>query len=1512
LPADGAIQGLCPQCLLSLALDGSDLSRGLDELPTLDGAGRGRILGERYQMRELLGRGGMGEVWRAFDLKLRVDVALKAIVPERAESERARDMLRQEVRSAREVVSPNVCRIFDLVVEEGHELVSMEYIDGTTLADTLRVRGPLQLQEAREIASQFLSGLEAIHQAGLVHRDFKPENVMLTRAGRVVVMDFGLAKGRAEVGTGTVSGTPAYMSPEQARGESVDARADVFSAAVVLTEMLSVGGEGIRARQALWHAVRESPPQVVDGPWASVLRQALDPQAERRHASARVLARALEDVTLRLPGFEEKRPYPGLAAFTQEDAEYFFGREVEVEAIWKKLKRPRLLALIGPSGAGKSSFLRAGLLPTLPNSWKAVITTPGSRPFQALAQALVPVFSGDTEATQALLRFEDPDTAVSLLHRFRQRHEHALVIVDQFEELFTLSPPEVQEAFAKLLGRLVLEADLHVILSLRDDFLFRCHEHEALVPAFSDLTPLGTLGESALRRALVQPALSCGYRFEDETLVDEMLAEVQKERGALPLLAFAASRLWEKRDREQGLLTREAYQEIGGVAGALAQHAEATLERIGAQRTPLVRELFRNLITSQGTRAVRERGELLSVFGGEKERAVAGEVLSTLVDARLLTSYERAGEGGESHHQVEIIHESLLSAWPRLVRWQTQDADGAQLRDQLRQAAQLWHDRGQAEDLLWSGTAYRDFALWKERYPGGLSATEEAFAEAAARRAGRRRRQRRIAVVAVVATLSLGLGVVATLWSRAEISRQKAEEETLRAEASKLLALAEVRLQEDPTEALAFTIASLDEADTAEGRAFAIKALWEAPPAFDLTGGSTMPAFSPDGKWLAAAGFGTDAFVWSEDGRGPLVLSGHEPSLSVARWASKDLLVTGSAGMIGSRAHLWSLPEGRRVRTIDFGRPSYWQVGPRLLLAETLESGSAEQPGAGLLRSWALPDGEPVVLGRIDWRKLGTQVTFFSPDGRIWLYARDRTLYSRPLPVGTGPDRLFARLGAELVGFEIRASTERLVVADKSGETQVWSFPREGPIREKSIPKPDTAPAGMLPDPSDRWLSGHPSADRQVRLWDLSRWKAARPLSLRRSGSWYAAATSFHPRGEWVAASTARTTRLTFWPLSRSYPSVVDGYRAGMRPVAFSSDGKWLATGLGWGDERLRLWPLPGSGVSEVRSLHLPGARLAVRSLAFDPKNRYLFAVGVTGAWVVPLDGSAPRKLPGFSEDSVPNAAGVSPSGRLVATAFFYGRGEKELRVWNLQTGELRRFDLPAGQGGATGAGEAPTGYERGIASLAFVDESTLYTAGDGGLRRWNLETGSHEAVAETSPGYAMYGSFSVGRPVVLTTERRLGHQAEDCPRGALVRDLAAGTSRPFAGFGECGTWSQWAGALDPSGTVAATGSRDGIVRVGRLSGGEPHLLLGHKGVVNNIAISPDLRWLATTGEDDTLRLWPMPDLSKPPLHALPHDPLLAKLRSLTNLRVVRDPSAATGWKVEIGPFPGWKNVPTW
>ncbi len=293
-------------------------------------------------------------------------------------------------------------------------------------------------------------------------------------------------------------------------------------------------------------------------------------------------------MTLRVEGAEDLHPYPGLASFTEDDAEYFFGREAEVERMWRKLEGPpRMLGIMGPSGAGKTSFIRAGLTPNVPPNWTVIRCTPGNAAIPSLRGALTPELSGRTEALQGLVTDPDnPDVVVDAVASWRHGHKGALLIVDQFEELFTLSSKDEQNRYAALLGRLPLETDVHVVVSMRDDFAASCNAHEALRPIFHELTVLDPPTGGNLRRALVQPATKCGYRFEDDDLVEEILAEVEGERGALPLLAFALTRLWDKRDRESGLLTRQAYHDIGGVGGALARHAEATVDRDRGRTDP--------------------------------------------------------------------------------------------------------------------------------------------------------------------------------------------------------------------------------------------------------------------------------------------------------------------------------------------------------------------------------------------------------------------------------------------------------------------------------------------------------------------------------------------------------------------------------------------------------------------------------------------------------------------------------------------------------------------------------------------------------------------------------------------------------------------------------------------------------------------------------------------------------------------------------------------------------------
>jgi WD40 repeat protein len=1508
--------------------DGSTHTEGetLDMPEGMQSFTPGQVLGERYQILEMLGRGGMGEVWQAFDLKLRVEVALKALRPEFFKSERRLELLRQEVRAAREVMSPNVCRIFDLIEIEGRELVSMEYVDGATLLGVLKERGPLDLKEAQDIASQFLAGLEAIHKVGLIHRDIKPENIMLTRAGRVVVMDFGLARQEAE-GGGSVSGTPAYMAPEQAAGQTLDPRADVYAAGVVLAEMVSPEGiKSYESRQSVWEGVRSEPAKLPDSPWAPVLKKAVAKDREGRYNTARTLTRALEDVTLRVEGAEDLHPYPGLASFTEEDAEYFFGREAEVEQMWRRLEGPaRMLSLVGPSGAGKSSFVRAGLLPARHQGWDFLVVTPGEQPFVNLGGAITRALAGDLEALELMVRFAEPEVALEVFQRWRRQHEHALLVVDQFEELFTLNPEKTQTALAGLLGRLPLEADVHVLVSMRDDFLGHCHEHSSLTPMFSDLTYLGTPAGGALRRAVVRPATKCGYRFEDDELVEEMLGEVEGERGALPMLAFALARLWENRDRETGLLTRQAYHDVGGVGGALAQHAEATIDRIGAERVPIVRELFRNLVTAEGTRAVREWGELLSVFdetgvdragvkpaptttgtvgaGFIPAREAAEEVLRELIDARLLTSYEVKEEDREPTRRVEIIHESLLANWPRLVRWQTQDADAAQLRDQLRQAAKTWDDQGRSDDTLWTGSAYREFAVWREGYPGGLTETEEAFASAMILLATRRRRRRRIAVTTIIVALLTGLAVVGTFWRRSVL-------ETRRAEAAKLLALAQVDLETDPTQALAYATSSLELADTYEARMFVTRALWAAPPVQALDLGRFSGAqfqrnlFSPDGRWLVVSPIvSEDVLVFNEHGGEPIVLGGHKATARghvLCGWTRDGLLVTG--GREG-RARIWSMPDGQLVNEIMLGTPPlrFWSVVSDRIFTNQSEIDEESGHRVGQLRSWDLRDGERVELGEIDWTAVDPYEIEFDPGGKALIYTKADAVYARPLPIDTGqPDRLLARHSAEDIQLWIWGRAEGFFSTDSAGEIILWNSPEgiSGPSR--LLPKPETATTRLLSDPSGRWAFDE-SDDHRLRLWDRAGMTGANPWVLRRRGSWILSHTDFHPNGKWVVATTDNRREVSFWSLASPRQFVADGWRV----FDFTPDSRYVVAvnlptrGGDWATQ-LRLWPLPGTDSAEIVDVALPSEerRLLFRGLTVGPKGKRVLTRGYgRSLFVIPLGGGAARRFEGYAGNDVVDGVGFSPSGRLVAAATTITEGQAKLRVWNLETDEVRAFDQP----------DDPEGYEGYYAgSLAFLNERIVYTAGANGLLRWDVETGSCERLRGAPPGGLVHMGMSADRQKMITFDAQPRRGFLPDPGSVRYHDLVTGHVRRLEVPGD--GWP----VLNADGSVWASNDDDGTVWVGRTDGGMPHALLGHVGTSWPPLVSPDLRWVVSDGQDQTLRLWPMPDLEKPPLHTLPHDELIAKLHSLTNIRVVRDELSSTGWKVEVGPFPGWATVPTW
>jgi WD40 repeat protein len=1399
-----------------------------------------------------------------------------------------------------------------------------------------------------------------------VHRDVKPENIMLTRAGRVVVMDFGLARQEAE-GSGSASGTPAYMAPEQAAGLKVDARADVYSAGVVLAEMVHPEGiKNLESRKSVWEGIRQEPARVPESPWKPVLKRAVARDPDQRYRSAHTLTRALEDVTLRVEGAEDLTPYPGLAAFTEEDAEYFFGREAEVERLWRRLDRPHLLAIVGPSGSGKTSFIRAGLIPSAASGWSIVRCTPGYAALASLRRALAPEISDDPVAVGELA-VGDADATVAAYSRWRARHGQALLVVDQFEELFTLNPAGEQEQFAELLGRLALEADVFVLLSLRDDFLMQCRDHEPLQPIFSDLTALTTLAGSALRRALVHPANTCGYRFEDDELVEEMLVEVEGERGALPLLAFAVSRLWEKRDRDNGLLTRESYHDIGGVAGALARHAEATIERIGADRIPIVRELFRNLMTAQSTRVARETDELLSVFRDDRDDAA--EVLHALIDVRLLTSYELPSDDGPGRQRVEVIHESLVSNWPRLVGWRTQDADGARLRDRLRSAASAWDERGRPEDLLWSGTTYREFLVWRERYPGGLTRLEEEFARSMTSHATRRKRRRRIAATAAMLLSAVVAVVTTTLWRRSDL-------EARRAEAANLVSLGQLELESYPSSTVAHAIASLELADSWGARRLALEALWKGPTALVVNEGAVWSCgFGPEGRSLVQAEYlhagraqGHLSVVRS-DGTSGFLESPHceTTHLRLSKIADTGHFTSGGTCEDRTYQHvLWSMLEGRPLADIRYRIPAppawspvlgrAWDANRERLVLLALENervvvdilgfdGSMErlctlgfdysavlefdrQNGRWLavvfedeaqvleIRDEAL--SEPRPLGRL----AGAVTQSASHDHWLAVVVEDDLLVfdigdekpSEPLRLG--------RVGGRVASMVIDPDGEFVVTAEADGKIRLWSLTEvvpptilQGPPRPPLWIGTDGSLLELWVEEEERWIcwlwnvsGGTPrflrrvdvgeagwggtewdkdqrqlarwGPDKSVRVWAIGAPADAEPLVLLRGENEQANGVSFGPRGHWLA--TADFSGLAMWPLAREYPAVIRRHNVEVSGVAFAPDGRWLVSSSE--DGSVWLWPLAGDTPAPGRAL-LDIDSGAVSAAASPDGERILVGTVGEGTWLLRPGGGAPSNLEGIIESW---GVAFSADGRLAAAVGgVFGPEERMVRVWDLESGaEVSTLMV----------GETTRG------TLQFTPQGQLLSTTESGLQRWDAWSGERELLYE---GIVFDFVASADGGTVLMVESEA--PSEDWGQAVLL-ELDSGKVTPLDRFGH----DVKTLAIDSLGGLVVTGDRDGEVRVGRTTGEEPHLLLGHEGTIQAVAIDPGGRWVASGGDDTTVRLWPMPDLSKPPLHTLSHDELIAKLKTLTNLRAVRDETSATGWTIEIGPFPGWKTIPEW
>jgi WD40 repeat protein/class 3 adenylate cyclase/energy-coupling factor transporter ATP-binding protein EcfA2 len=1061
-----------------------------------------------------------------------------------------------------------------------------------------------------------------------------------------------------------------------------------------------------------------------------------------------------------LPPADVPCPYKGLVRFEPEDSDLFFGREELVSALVKRLEDSAFLAVVGPSGSGKSSLVRAGVVPELERgdeSIRPAIIEPGEHPLQKLART----------------QYAD------------------LVVVDQFEEVFTLCRDEGERLgfVDRLLDR--AQQDSRVIVVLRADFYGHGASLGRLAAALEDRQALiGPMTEEELRRAIERPAEQAGLVLEPG-LAEGILRDIVGEPGALPLLSHSLLETWKRRSGR--MLTLLGYLQSGGVRGAIAKTAETVYQEVlTPEQKTLARNIFLRLTElGEGTEDTRRRVRVGELTPRREQAGEIDEVLRVLVEARLVT----VGEG-----TVEVAHEALIRHWPTLRAWLDEDREGRLAHRRLTEAAREWETLGKDSGALYRGTRLAAATEWAEPHDDELNELEREFLNAAREaelsevEASKRRNRRLrvlVAALAVFLVAALAAGVFAM------VQRSDAQHKARLAQAGRLAAQSREVAGQHPDLALLLALEAgrLDDSiDTRDALLGALEhgsrirawlqgfdapvnaasfspdgkllatvtlrgtTLWDTatwhptgPPLRSSQGGWEGVDFSPDGRTLAIAGAGGRVELWDVSTRkelreltDPAAASSDEPALSVVRY-SPDGSVLAAGAKATNHVTLWAAARGHVLgRPIITNPPGSGAQS----IAFSPDSKRIAAPGApGTVGIWEVATGrrvgEPLAIGSED-----VEEAIFTADGRT-LIASDDSGSVSVVDIATGRP-----LGTPLsVGNEPAASLDLspdgrlLAAASFAGPVFVWDTETGAPYGASLTA--DTSPASDVAfSPDGRTLVS--SHLRSAVVWNVSGEQVI---------------------GESLGGPAELTT-----------------------DVSFSPDGKWLVAGRFDGDTVVY------EAATRRQTLRI-GGRSAVTAVAFHP-DADLIAVGTIDGQVRFLDRKSGAAV-GPALDGGSSAVwqvGFSPDGRLLAVALdpngvdgFYGQQRQgEVQIWDVDS--RRRVGRTIAPGGGS------------VLSVAFSRDGTLLATGSyfGRLDLWDLATQARYgrpmrvaddgvlSVAFDASGRLVAGGGAIG-PV------RVWRVADQRPAFPPL----SGHTRPVTGT-----------AFDPTGSFLATTSLSGGTRL--------------------------------------------------------------------------------------------------